>query len=228
MSHDTLSHEVLSTENENIKDRHFSYKEIISPAILMGYGLKTMHNFNPGHINQTIKTSLQNGQPHTFGIDDYIQYLPLASYFALDITHVAAKNGMKRRLITGAVSHAIMAATVNIMKSKIDVLRPDGSAYNSFPSGHTATAFVGAELLWQEYHDQSVWIGIGGYGMAAATGFFRMYNNRHWMSDVAMGTKIAYWIMPLIERPEESNENGYLFLPSWDGKNVLLTFRMEL
>jgi membrane-associated phospholipid phosphatase len=34
----------------------------------------------------------------------------------------------------------------------------------SFPSGHTATAFAGAEFLWQEYKDVSIWYRICSYG----------------------------------------------------------------
>jgi membrane-associated phospholipid phosphatase len=83
------------------------------------------------------------------------------------------------------------------------VERPDGSSNNSFPSGHTANAFMGAEFLYQEYKDVSPWYGIAGYVVATGTGLFRMYNNRHWFSDVVAGagfgilsTKVAYWIYP--------------------------------
>jgi membrane-associated phospholipid phosphatase len=56
--------------------------------------------------------------------------------------------------------------------------------------------------LWQEYKDVSIWYGISGY-VATGTGFFRMYNDRHWLTDVAAGagigilcTKTAYWLYP--------------------------------
>lgn len=85
--------------------------------------------------------------------------------------------------------------------------RPDGSSRNSFPSGHTATAFVGAELLRREYWEVSPWIGVAGYAVAAGTGFFRMYNNRHWLTDVLSGAGIgilsveaAYWLYPTISK----------------------------
>ena len=100
-----------------------------------------------------------------------------------------------------------MSSTILTLKNTSNVLRPDGSATNSFPSGHTATAFMGAEFLWQEYKDSNIWYGIAGYAVAAGTGFFRIYNDRHWVSDVAMGmgvgimsTKIAYWLYPTLQR----------------------------
>ena len=77
----------------------------------------------------------------------------------------------------------------------------------SFPSGHTATAFMGAEFLRKEYWDVSPWIGVAGYAVAAGTGFFRMYNNRHWLTDVLTGagigilsTQAAYWLYPTITK----------------------------
>ena len=48
---------------------------------------------------------------------------------------------------------------------------------NSFPSGHTANAFCGAELMRIEYGN---WVGLAGYAVAVTTGVMRMYNERHW------------------------------------------------
>ena len=85
--------------------------------------------------------------------------------------------------------------------------RPDSSKNNSFPSGHTAEAFASAEFLRMEYKDVSTWYGVAGYAMAITTGYLRMYNNKHWFSDVVAGagvgmisTKPAYWLYPKIQR----------------------------
>jgi membrane-associated phospholipid phosphatase len=69
--------------------------------------------------------------------------------------------------------------------------RPDGSSYNS-SLGHTANAFASAEFLWQEYKDVSIWYGISGYIIASGTGVLRIYNNRHWLTDVAAGAGIDF------------------------------------
>lgn len=92
---------------------------------------------------------------------------------------------MRDRSVILVTSYAIMATTVLGLKSISHVERPDGSSNNSFPSGHTATAFMGAEFLYQEYKDKSIWYGIAGYAVATGTGLFRIYNNRHWLTDVA-------------------------------------------
>ena len=71
-------------------------------------------------------------------------------------------------------------------------MRPDGSTRNSWPSGHTATAFVGATILHKEYGlTRSPWYSVAGYGVATATGVMRVLNNRHWVSDVLSGAGIG-------------------------------------
>jgi len=72
-----------------------------------------------------------------------------------------------------------MTAIVFTLKNTTNVQRPDGSSYNSFPSGHTARAFVAATFLHKEYGSKSIWYSIGGYTMATAIETFRVLNNRH-------------------------------------------------
>jgi membrane-associated phospholipid phosphatase len=100
--------------------------------------------------------------------------------------------------------------------------RPDASDFESFPSLHTARAFANAEFLRVEFKDVSPWYGIAGYTIAAATGYLRIYNNKHWLSDIVAGaglgilsTKIAYWLYAKIgklvfdKRSETSVLKGY-------------------
>ena len=105
------------------------------------------------------------------------------------------------------LSNAMMGITVQSLKSITKIQRPDGFGTNAFPSGHTATAFVAAEFLHQEYKDVSPWYGVAGYAAAITTAYLRMYNNKHWFRDLLPGagigilsTKAAYWIYPAIKR----------------------------
>jgi membrane-associated phospholipid phosphatase len=55
--------------------------------------------------------------------------------------------------------------------------------------------------MHQEFKDSKPWLPVAGYVMACATGYLRMYNNKHWISDVLAGagigigsTRLAYLI----------------------------------
>lgn len=67
--------------------------------------------------------------------------------------------------------------------------------YRSFPSGHTTNAFAFASTVSREtemWWPRSRWyIGPAMYGGAALVGLSRMYNNKHWASDVIGGAAVG-------------------------------------
>jgi len=126
------------------------------------------------------------------GIDDYTQFFGPALVVGLKLGGYEGRSDWPRLLASAGMSYAIMAALVNGIKYSAKEMRPDGSTANSWPSGHTATAFVGATLLHKEYGlTRSPWWSVAGYGVATATGVMRVLNNRHWISDVMSGAGIG-------------------------------------
>ncbi len=124
--------------------------------------------------------------------DDYLQYIPSVAAIGLKAAGVESKSSWGRMLTANAFSAVLMASMVNGLKGVIDKRRPDGSDYNSFPSGHTATAFMGATVIHKEYGlTRSPWYSIGAYSMATATALSRQLNNKHWFSDVLFGAGIG-------------------------------------
>lgn len=126
-----------------------------------------------------------------YSYDDYLQYAPAALTLGLKACGYESRSGWGRMIVSDAFSAAIMAGAVNGLKYSVGRLRPDGSRRNSFPSGHTATAFMTATMLHKEYGWRSPWFSIGGYTAAAVTGVSRILNNRHWLSDVIAGGAIG-------------------------------------
>jgi membrane-associated phospholipid phosphatase len=65
----------------------------------------------------------------------------------------------------------------------------------SFPSGHATTAFAAAAAVTAEtgsWWPRSTWVvGPLMYGGATMVGLSRMYHNKHWASDVALGAAIG-------------------------------------
>ena len=125
-------------------------------------------------------------------IDNYTQFFGPALTLGLKIGGVKGRSDWGRLGVSAAMTYGFMAALVNGIKYTSKEMRPDGSTANSWPSGHTATAFAGATILHKEYGlTVSPWYSVAAYGTATATGIMRILNNRHWVSDVLSGAGIG-------------------------------------
>ncbi len=153
---------------------------LITGALLLKGEDTHFRNMRGEHIPKTYKRN-----------ETYIQYLPLAVTLGLKAFGVESRSSWGRMVTSGAMGGAIMLAATQSMKHIISTRRPDNSDDHSFPSGHTATAFVTATILHREYGHISPLVSIGGYATAAATGILRIRKNRHWASDVAAGAGIG-------------------------------------
>ncbi len=108
--------------------------------------------------------------------------------YTLGLTGVRARHSVRDRTFIVATSFAMVGVLTNVPKQLVKEKRPFSSVDNSFPSGHTATTFMGAELVRIEYGG---WYGAGAYVVAIGVGFMRMYNGRHWFHDVVAGAGIG-------------------------------------
>ena len=161
------------------------------PVFAAGWIIKSEKNsfrqdYNNKHANTRLLTNFKTG------IDDYTQYFGPALTVGLKLGGYEGRSDWGRLLASAAMSYGIMAGLVNGIKYTASEMRPDGSSANSWPSGHTATSFVGATMLHKEYGlTRSPWFSVAGYGVATATGVMRILNNRHWISDVLSGAGIG-------------------------------------
>lgn len=212
-----------------VKSLKFNPKQLIIPATLIGFGVIGINSDQLKDLNAEIREEVVEHIDKKITVDDFSQYAPAASVYALGVLGIKGKHTVKDQTIILATSFLMMSITVTSLKRITKVERPDGTS-NSFPSGHTANAFMGAEFLYQEYKDVSVWYGISGYAIATFTGAFRMYNNRHWLTDVAAGAgigilsaKAGYWLFPTVNKLFASKSNPSkksAFIPYYDGKQV--------
>ena len=154
--------------------------------------------FIAGIIAKSEKNAFKQQDKHSLvtkfktGIDDYTQFVGPAAVVGLKLAGVEGRSDWPRLLASAGMGYGIMALFVNTIKHTAKEMRPDGSTANSWPSGHTATAFVGATLLHKEYGlTRSPWYSVAGYGVATATGVMRVLNNRHWISDVLSGAGLG-------------------------------------
>lgn len=93
--------------------------------------------------------------------------------------------------------------------------------FTSFPSGHTTVAFATAAVLESELRERRPGAARFAapllYGAASLAGISRVYDNKHWASDVVMGAIVGVVSGKLVVRRQHGNRNNRLdrwFLPA--------------
>ena len=114
------------------------------------------------------------------------------------------------------------AAATHALKWTVDEERPDGSANNSFPSGHSAAA-QGAAFLQFRYGSE---YGIPAYVVSAVVGYSRVQANRHYWRDVVAGDVLATVIQYTVTNMGYSMTN-YVFVPYINSDEVGLHASMR-
>lgn len=82
-----------------------------------------------------------------------------------------------------------------------------GRTFTSFPSGHTNTVFATATAFALEYKHKK-WVPPVAYGIATLTGLSRLYDNRHWASDVLVGAAIGHFVTRTLYHIEQNKQKA--------------------
>jgi membrane-associated phospholipid phosphatase len=212
MFHSIVSGQDLdSTDNKKLWYKTTAFKTLAVPTAMIGYGISTIGHGGLFYSSKEAQKDITLTYPgfHT-SIDNHIRYAPVAAVFALNFVGVKGKHNVVDVAILYALSHASTGAVTSLIKHYSGVLRPDGSNYYSFPSGHTSSAFVASEVMHQEFKDVSIWYSVAAYSTGIATGAMRMMNNKHWLSDVFAGAGIGILV----------TKATYLYYP-WFQEKVL-------
>ena len=85
-------------------------------------------------------------------------------------------------------SYATTIGTTMALKYTVREKRPDTDEHDSFPSGHTSSAFSGASFIHMRYGWKYALLP---YATAAYTGYTRIHSNRHHTQDVLAGAALA-------------------------------------
>lgn len=196
----------LTTAPDTVKHLHSKAYSLILPAGLITYGALSFEIHPIRRFDYYIRNEVAaTDKNFNSKAESYFLFGPIIMVYGLNLAGDEGKNRFIDRTALLGLSTAFMGISTFPLKKISHRLRPNGSDYLSFPSGHTAAAFTFAEFMAQEYGDKSPWYTIVGYSFAATTGVFRMYNRAHWFSDVVAGagfgilsTKAAYLVYPYI------------------------------
>lgn len=196
-------------------------RKFIIPGVMILYGFAALKSEALINLNHSVQESVWVNNPHsTTTVENYLQWAPAAAVYALNLAGIKGEHNFVDRSMIFVVSNIVMESFVGSLKRITHEERPNGAGTESFPSGHTAEAFLGATFLFEEYKNVSVWYGIGGYLVAGTVGALRIYNNKHWLSDVIAGagfgiasTELTYWLYPLMKRT---------FFPKSCGKKMMV------
>jgi len=129
-------------------------------------------------------------------------------------------NRAKQTALNATTAILINAFLVNTVKLMMNRTRPpqnvgpaadesfnpfeDNNLHDSFYSGHTSTAFAVATVFAKEYREYK-WAPYLAYGLASSAGISRIYLQKHWLSDVAAGALIGYYIGSVVNKGKFPN-----------------------
>lgn len=96
-----------------------------------------------------------------------------------------------------AVMLVVNQIAIDSLKHLTAVTRPNGKLL-SFPSGHTAAAFLGAGFIVKRYFKQDTLslrlLSITSVATAIFVGYSRFYCRAHWVSDIVGGASLGLGI----------------------------------
>lgn len=235
---DTIKKDIL-TAPDTVPKLHSKAWSFVPPLALITYGALSFPVHPIRQLDYDIRGEVKEHYPTFHSVaESYFQFSPVAAVYVLNLAGIEGKNRFFDRTIVLGLSAGILGGSLRITKSLTHRLRPNGENYLSFPSGHTGTAFMGAEFLAQEFSGKSVWYGIAGYTVAGLTGVFRIGNRDHWFSDTVAGagygilsTKAAYFIYPYIRdfltHKGKSGKTATL-MPTYQDGMPGISFAMQL
>lgn len=112
---------------------------------------------------------------------------------------------------------AFSGATAEVLGYAAGRERPDATTFpnewgkrgDSFPSLHTTVAFAVGTVFAESGNDEYRWIRrIIGYGVAGATGYVRVSENVHWLSDSVAGAALGIATARFVLNRQEAQDHA--------------------
>jgi hypothetical protein len=188
--------------NDSAKKISLNLKALVLPGSMVIYGALKPLVKGIENIDENIYKKIETNHPYFYtNSEDYLMWAPSASIYILDAFKVKTEHHFKEHLMVEACSIIITGGIGFAMRLISKPITEYNTHNTEFPSGHTANAFRGAEILHHELQDRYPLLSYSGYVVAASVGVLRIYNKDHLLTQVLAGaglgmlsTKLTYWI----------------------------------
>ena len=177
-----------------------------------------------------VKFKIQNSFPDTdISLDEYLQYAPVGQLYIYDLSGFSHKNNWFDQTKYLIISQLAAGAIDYALKISFDTQRPNGEN-ESFPSGHTTRAFVGATVLYHEFRDSNPMLAWSGFIVATTTGILRVTNDAHWLPDILAGAgigiltvNVVYYLEPFKKISINPGKKDMTIFPALGYKSFAVT-----
>ena len=173
-----------------VNKKTISVKSLIVPGAMITYGFISIGNNNLKNVNKEFHEDIWIDKPHqSKHIDNYLMFAPALSVYGLNAMGIKGKNNLRDRTMIYLLSTVIQNTTVFAIKKLSGQLRPDGTNYNSFPSGHTQvmlTVAMIATMIWPK--GRYFW-----FSVSLFLGFTRVVIHQHFFSDFVGGAFLGIY-----------------------------------
>jgi membrane-associated phospholipid phosphatase len=182
-------------------------------------------------LDKEIKSIFQHNQNNftssvARGVEPIGNIYGLFVFPAMYVTGLAIKNPHVESIgLRGSKAMAISSIICFAGKNLIRRQRPDAATtpfnyappfskvkYSSFPSAHSSIAFTLATAFAMEFPDKK-WVAPVAYSIASLTALSRVYNNRHWASDIIVGAALGHFVTKAVyNRGQKKNRPAKTFM----------------
>lgn len=188
----------------------------ITPGLLIGYGSLKVAVDKINNIDITTRNSIYKYYPNfKTGSDNYLMWVPSASLYVMDAAKIKVRHSFKEHVLIDVGSILITGGTGAFFRAITKNSSINGEKYIQFPSGHTANAFRGAEIVHQELKQTNRLLSYSGYLIASGVGLLRLYNKDHLVTEVIGGaglgiisTKLTYLLLNHMHKKEALIRTG--------------------
>lgn len=213
----------------NYDSKDFQKIGILSSAVILTSSIDD-------EIKNLIRTNFDSTNSLLSNFDSYyhIEFMSVAIIGTYIFSSLTENNSL-RNLSTNLLSSSLLTSLTTFgIKTFFGRSRPyvTDNQYElnwlefedkflSFPSGHTSLAFSFSTIMAEEKNNfiwKSFW-----YSAATLVGISRIYNNKHWFSDVLMGAAIGYFTAKFVLSKNKNNMSGNLNLPT---NNIVILIRL--